>query len=445
MDSSLVLITYFLLFLQIVLIELLRHKGKFFDFFSVVNFIFLLVYTITPIYYELWSDENIYSHVNNSYEVLIYTIIGYQFLWLGWVLGTYKRTSLVSLNKIGADIKWINASVSALWIVFVLFVILTLDRGGLSQSIGAGALSRYNYEEIETSRFAFFSRIVSLSPFLTAIFLFYLIKPNLKYSRHKIKLYYLFSFCISLLQTFIGASRGGLLRLFLLQFLVFVLVKRNIKIINLVAVSFLILLVISYGKHTFYAVSNFFYYGESLADSFAYMNTIRGTDDKGTLDIFFTEFSHPIKSLNVAVQYSGDRYSFTYFADFVWSILRILPQRLTSLMLSRPDTVTSINTYLITDNYATSIPPGIIGTFYYSLGSVGVIIGMFSYGFIGSVFNKKLLIRQKENPVYIVPFVFFAFFYGFFVTNGDPNVYVYYILMPIVFLLVVSRKKTLKF
>src|SRR5690606_32793028 len=120
-------------------------------------------------------------------------------------------------------------SIGAMWIVFFLFLVLTIDRGGLSQSIGAGALSRYNYEEIETSRFAFFSRVVSLSPFLTAIFLFYVIKPSLDYNRQKVKYYYFFSFSISLLQTFFGASRGGLLRLFLFQFLVFVLLNRMLK------------------------------------------------------------------------------------------------------------------------------------------------------------------------------------------------------------------------
>ena len=444
MDESLMLVIYFLLFLQIILIEILRSKAKFFDFFSFANFIFLLVYVITPVYYELWSEGNIYANIDNSYEVVVYTVIGYQFLWIGWILGTYKRISNISLKKNDSDRKWIKGSIGAMWIVFFLFLVLTIDRGGLSQSIGAGALSRYNYEEIETSRFAFFSRVVSLSPFLTAIFLFYVIKPSLDYNRQKVKYYYFFSFSISLLQTFIGASRGGLLRLFLLQFLVFVLVKRNVKIVNLAALCFLILLVISYGKQTFYAVSNFFYYGESLTDSFNYLNTIRGTDDKSTLDVFFNEFSHPIKSLNVAVQYNGDRYSYTYFNDFIWAIIRILPQRLTSMILSRPDTVTSINTYLITDNYATSIPPGIVGTFYYSLGGVGVVLGMLAYGFTGSVFNKKLLKQQRSNKVYVVPFVFFSFFYGFFITNGDPNVYIYYILMPVLFIILAPKYRTLK-
>lgn len=440
--ESIYIILYVFLGIQIIVVEFSRKKNKKFDFFSGANFFFLLAYVITPIYYGIWSQYNLYIYIDNSDQILFYSIFAYQLLWIGWSFGTYLKPSK-SISQ--TNINWVKFTINWFWVILILFSIIIIEKGGISKAIGAGAISRYNFEELETGTFAFLSRIVALSPFLTAVFFFYLIKQDLNYDKTKIKWYYFSSLIISILLTFISASRGGLARIFVLQFLIFILVKRKIKITNMLAISFALLIVIAYGKHFFYAVSSFFFYGNSFTESFNYMEEIRGTEEEGYLEVIFSEFAHPIKSLNVAIEYNNSMHTFTYFRDFFWSVLRIFPQRITSFFVSRPETVTTINTHLLTNNMSTSIPPGIIGTFFYSFGGFGIAIGMFLYGLVGGLVNNNLIFNENKNKAFVVPFVFFTFFYGFFIVNGDPNVYIYYILMPIVYLIILSKSTKIKF
>ncbi|MDX9795641.1 MAG: hypothetical protein RBT24_02315, partial [Arcobacteraceae bacterium] len=87
----------------------------------------------------------------------------------------------------------------------------------------------------------------------------------------------------------------------------------------------------------------------------------------------------------------------------------------------------------------TSIPPGIVASFYYSLGNIGVILGMFLFGYYGRKINNKLLALAKVDAIYYVPFTFLAFTYGGFIINGDPNIYIYHIIWPIFFYFLIRR------
>src|SRR5699024_8910807 len=143
-----------LLGIQICIVEFTRKKGFKYDFFSVLNFIYVLVYVVTPLYYTAQSEISI----NDATESLFYSILGYQFILAGWILGQKKRNKTRILNddqKIKIDKKWIIISIYAFWISIISFTILTISRGGISNAIAQGALSRYSIEEVESSSFAF--------------------------------------------------------------------------------------------------------------------------------------------------------------------------------------------------------------------------------------------------------------------------------------------------
>src|SRR5690554_4434963 len=93
--------------LQICIVEFTRKKGIKYDFFSVLNFIYLLVYVVTPLYYTVQGEVSI----NDATESLFYSILGYQFIWTGWILGQKKRNKTRLLNeeqKIKTNKKWIG-------------------------------------------------------------------------------------------------------------------------------------------------------------------------------------------------------------------------------------------------------------------------------------------------------------------------------------------------
>jgi len=430
-----------LLGIQICIVEFTRKKGFKYDFFSVLNFIYVLVYVVTPLYYTAQSEISI----NDATESLFYSILGYQFILAGWILGQKKRNKTRILNddqKIKIDKKWIIISIYAFWISIISFTILTISRGGISNAIAQGALSRYSIEEVESSSFAFLSRIVALLPFLSLIFFYFFLKRKEFSYPNKILFYFYFSLSMSVLQAFISASRGGLLRIFLMYLLLTTLLKANINFKKLIFFCVFFVLFVSYGKQTFYAVSNYFYSGESISESFNYLNDARKTDEQSKGDLIFREFSHPSLSINAAVKYNEVDGRYTYFRDFTWSILRIIPQRLTTF-LDRPEPINVINTHQLRNNFGGGIPPGLIASFYYSLGTIGVVLGGLFYGYLGRYLNDILIVKINSSPLYLTFFIYFSFFYGFFVTNGDPNVYIYYIIFPA--LLIFIGNKSLKF
>lgn len=155
-------------------------------------------------------------------------------------------------------------------------------------------------------------------------------------------------------------------------------------------------------------MSNLALNGEKFSESFLYLDEVRSNADSTGNDVIFREFSHPYKSIDAAIRYSDNGYSYTYFKDFFWSTFRILPSRFTSIFLERPEPIHVINTTLLTGvQDSGGIPPGLIASFYYSLGIVGVFIGCFLYGAIGRRINIWLFRMMSASTIYSVPFAFF--------------------------------------
>lgn len=435
---TLIILLHLALAIEISIIELVRRKNKIiiFDFLTSANIFFLIGYCIVPLYY-LNASRYIEIMPNSFYldNVAIYIFLAYQFFILGWGLFRRKKYNFKSHSQISQiDYKWLKMAYFSFFILLLMMILVVIGDGGISKYL-SGALSRYSVEEQEVGGFAFLSRLTNVLPFIAAIFFYFLINKDKEHNYKYIKIFFLLTTVLTVFQIIGGASRGGMVRFFLLLFLVYILVKNKLKIIPLSILSVLAFLFIIYGKQTFYATANFISKGESFYESFKYMDNIRNDAGKEGNSLFFTEFSHPYKSLDASIRYENKNYEYTYFRDFYWSALRIFPSRLVSIFLERPEPIHILNTSLLTGvSGVGGIPPGLIASFYYSLGILGIFLASFLYGALGAVLNNYFNKMINSSKIYYVPLVFFSYFYGFFIVNGDPNIYIYYILSPIIFM-----------
>ncbi|AKX52909.1 O-antigen polymerase [Thiopseudomonas alkaliphila] len=451
MTLTLALVFHIILAIEITFIEVYKRKKGllFFDFLTIANIFFLLSYSITPLFYLVFSDKNILPDILNADYIAALSFFSYHFFLLGWlVAGGLKFQTKKLLPSYALEFKWFKLGVIFLFITIFLMILTVVGKGGVVNSLG-GALSRYSFEDVDSGGFAFLSRLTNVAPFLTSIFFYFLIQKNIGFiglSKKMIKILFYISLGLSLFQVFSGASRGGMLRLFVLLGFIYILVENKIKLLPTAAIAILIFIFIMYGKQTFYAVSNLALNNENFSDSFHYLNEVRSNAQSTESDIVFREFSHPYKSMDTAIRYNS-YYSYTYFKDFLWSIFRILPGRFTSIFVERPVPINVINTTLMTGiPGAGGVPPGLIASFYYSLGVLGALIGCFLYGVLGRCLNVWLFRMMRAHKIYCVPFAFFSYYFGFFIANGDPNIYIYYILMPVVFILslkIVSARKVI--
>ena len=369
MTLTLALIFHILLAVEIISIEVFKRRKRFlfFDFLTIANVFFILSYSITPLFYLVFSEKNILPDIFNIDYIAALSFASYQFLLLGWfIAGGFKFQTKRSLPTCVLEFKWFKLAVIFLLITAFLMIITVIGKGGVANSLG-GALSRYSLEDVDSGGFAFLSRLTNIAPFLTAIFFYFLIQENMSLSKKLVKFLFYISLSLSLFQIFSGASRGGMLRLFVLLGFVYILVKDRIKLLPMITIFVFGFLFIMYGKQVFYGVSNSALNNAKFSESFLYLNDVRSNAQSTDSDIVFREFAHPYKSIDTAVRYDTS-YSYTYFKDFIWSIFRVLPNRFTSVFVDRPEPINILNTTLMLGvPGAGGIPPGLIASFYYSL------------------------------------------------------------------------------
>lgn len=433
-------ILYILFGILIVLVEFLRKRERIFDFLTLANGYFMLVYIITPLYFLLTLESH-YGSIYNS-KVFFTSFFAYSLMVLGWRIhgSSYKIQSynLSTQNKIHFDLKIYRILFFTLIGMSILTLVYFFGLGGLQKALSSGALMRYAFEETQIGNFSYLARVVAMVPLIGGFYFYFILEPPKFKNLNNIKILFFISIIVSLLRILVGASRGAFLNLFLMQLLIYLKIRNTINVRATVVMSLLIVIFVMYGKQVFFATATMISGGD-FSEAFSYMSYTRGTSDKAGVELILREYQHVIHSLNAAFTNAGVNISYTYFNDWFWSVLRVIPQKITQIFIDRPDTISFINTGILINRLETSIPPGIVASFYYSLGNFGVILGMFLYGYYGRKLNNNLLALSKVDAIYYVPFTFLAFVYGGFIVNGDPNIYIYHIIWPVFFYVLIRR------
>lgn len=429
---------YYLFFgLVILVFEIHRSKAARFDGLTFANAVFILSYIATPVWLNLVEPPSAPS-LRYPFQVFGLTVAAYICLAMGWSLCNWgsanSKLTEISIEEVISLLRKLLAISAFATLIFVI------GKGGLIRGLSSGVLGRYGAEEKNLSSFDFLENVISICPVLSFMLFCLLCDPKIPERKRDIAKLYFLSLIPLLFYTLASASRGVIASVVIYHSLIYWSVTKSF-FKNAAIVLPLLLLLVFFGKQSLYAFAKSLR-GEEFVDSFVEMNAMRGnaTASEVPLNFFFREYIHGVVSLDTAINYSESVPDRTYFRDFPLSLTRVIPQRITSLLFERPDSISLINTRLIQNLDAASTPPGLIGHFYYCGGEFAVIIGMVVYGLVGKIVDNWLRSILPCASVFIVVYFLFCMIFAEFISNGDPNVYVLSTLWPVVIFTLLIRK-----
>ncbi len=419
---------YLLLTLIIILVEFNRKKYFTYDFLIAFNFFFLISYAITPMILAAAEDPSIYFANDLTKGVYYYgdektpfLILFSYLIFLAGYYNTYFRKKLpVFIVKPSFDEKdFIKISPILVAILLFFMVVYIMQFGGIRETIMAA--EAYRSDEYEPPKFGFVQRFFPAN----IVLLYYsFFKAFLDEENKEYKLPYLilfaFSFAYFLFVFVLYNSRGYLITTLGGLYIITSMVKKRYYFTQVLLLSLIGIAVIKIGDPLFYAIPELVDNGwESFVTAF--WDLVKEEEEEGGFALFISNFTHPIISLDLSLQVAGsEEVPFRYFSDFIIAILSLLPDKLVGF--KDPLSVSNINTILNIGELKGTVLVGILGFFAYSLGVIGVIVGMFFYGVLGGYLSKFFYENYKINKTIVVFAYFFIFYYGYFVFRGDPKI-----------------------
>lgn len=407
----------------VLMYELSRQiKRPRFDFVSLINFNFAVVYFLTGsllVGDESFAGKEAQLAMYSNYEIgtflgVLSIYVAYLSSIVGYVLTEKKWGGVTRSIVPRAEKSYLWSAYISVIISVVAFAAYTSQYGGALKAISYSAAIRSGdgdyYLEGEGS--------VLFFKYLMPVLLLSILVFMGKWLTDR-KLFHGFMFLLCLLMIvplyLSMAGRGRFVFLFLHLLLLYSVI-RGLKVggftviasvlIVLPGISFIIL----YGKTFFSSL-------KSLASGEA-IQTISYDRSEPIYDIL-RNFEHRVVSTDVAVQSFGQQ-DMTLFYDLFMSPFFLIPSRLFGI--EKPDSIAYLNTYNIMGLYESTIPPGLVGYGLYSLSFIGVVIVAFSYGMLGSFADS---VRSQtsgfQSKVIYVGLTFLLLFQAF---TGEPRVFI---------------------
>jgi hypothetical protein len=425
---------YLVFSLAVMVVELSRKKRFLLDYLTYFNVIFVISYIITPLLLLSYSNQSVYARLLD--EIFLLSVISYVSVLVGWVLGgaSARRYSEFDDGKIVKTICRYTAFIAVIAVVYII------GKGGVISLLASGALVRYGYEEATETAFDFLQNVYSAAEVVAYTLFAMMLSDRYKRYYRLICWSYLLVFLLYALYILSTSSRGAIANALLVHFIILIYFRGG-SLVAMVPLLSLLLVLTLFGKQFFFAFASFLI-GENFIDAFGALDEVRNAEVyiNPLIEKVMKEFSHSTDSL-VAALSDGGMIGYTYFSDFFLSVLRIIPQRIMTHFVELPATISTVNTSVLIGVKVASIPPGLMAHFYYSLGMVGIIAGFLTYGFIGRKINDRIANAVLGNDVIYAVYAHTALTFGFFVSNGDPNVYFYSILWPVIVYYSLSRSR----
>lgn len=300
----------------------------------------------------------------------------------------------------------------------VLLYIYASSYGGFLNALKYGALQRYTSAQvIDVKGSAVLTHFVGVAFIVIVVAQYKLYKAS-KY-RNKYIVVLVCAVVVILLYSIIHGSRGSIFALVLnslfIHFNVRGLKVTPKKIVLIIAIFMFGLSLVAYGKKVIGATASIFR-GEEISTAFS---SIESKEAEYIYGRIIKEFSHPIKSIGVLLDHDID---YNLMEHFFVAPMHLIPTRLLGLSGDKPFRITETNTYLLTGKSAGGIPPGLIASFWYGGGLIGVLAGFMLLGGVIGWLQRQCYSVIKTYPS-AMPIVLYIFFkVGWLVSNGDPSV-----------------------
>ncbi len=422
-------IGYLTLAFLILIVELKRKRPLPFDFIFMFNLWFAGSYSIIPILILLFEPTIKDYFLSINYTFLFGNWYTPWLLIASYIIFLYGYYSVIN-NTLGKI--YIKTLISENLIVYIItfsYVLLLLmvtayciSNGGLTESITIGIHSRLTGAEAEISRFAFLKRIfVSLSPILLYFTFYKSIIRKYNY-RYIYRFYFVIGLCAFAIIASINAGRGYIVFTVLGLYFLYCNYKRRILKMPLVLMGLLLLIFIVFGKPLI-GIIPFLITGQyGSIESFLNVKH-EALADRGILVELIRNAVHPINSFQISLSCT-DRYNFRLLKDIVSAAIRLVPTSLLGIRDIPFNTVTFINSKIISPYADEGIPPGLMGGFVYTLYIPGLFLGSFLYGLIGRTIQNILINSLRISSTALVPHYLLMTSFGLFVFNGDISIFV---------------------
>ncbi|PPS39828.1 O-antigen polymerase [Chroococcidiopsis sp. TS-821] len=394
---------YLVLLALIVFIEIFREKSSKFDFLTLFNIYFALMYPL-PAFLLAFDFANAASSLGagislytNKLQTVLAIFVGYFLV----VIGFYSKSAIAWGQKMSLKTRH-NNSVLIYAVALLLFSSISIYVYGLQYGSFINALSQASLiraRAVEGGALVFFKHFTLFAmpaSYLLASVVFF--QKDKKINPLLILLIFIFSVIVAVIAITLTGGRGYLINYFLCFYLVYILKNRKVSwtfniVFGIFAVFFLF-----YGKVFFFSLT-------ALPQGFdAVVNTFVKTieSDSGS-DFNFYQFMYnfqfPVHSLEVALHRD---YELRWFVDILYAFASLIPQRLLGVV--PPETIMYYNTQYIIGNNDFSIPTGFLAFGVYSLWWPGLFIVTFTYGWIGRYLQTMLI--KYINQIFWMPFIY---------------------------------------
>lgn len=433
---------YLCLLLIIPFIEIFRKKQNKFDFLTLFNIYFYILYPL-PGFLLAFDFDNAVSELGlsislytNNIETALAIFIGYFVVLAGF----YSKSAQRLGKKIVIKARTANYSIVLGYAIFLLLIscgsihVYSAQYGGLLNTVANTTLIRNSV--LDGGSLGFFKRFILFSVFGSYLLCSFVFVEKIKKWRLFLIILFSLSVTIAFLAVTMTGGRAYVINYFV-AFYLFALIKfkKNSRL-NMIIVIIMAVLFLAYGKPFFYSLT-------ALPDGFEavisrFSDTVNNSSEEDlNFYSFMQNFHYPVHSLDVAFT-KNER--LRWFSDFIYGFLSLIPDKF--LGTTPQESVMHDNTQYILKNFASQIPTGFLALGIYSMSWPGLLIVCFTYGWIGrclqSIFEKHIYEIFWMPFLYIVTAQMWMDFLG-----SDPETFlqVYFCYLTACFLLLPIASK----
>lgn len=412
-------IAYLGLILFIASFEIIRKKANLFDFLTLFNLIFILLYPFPAFMleanFENSTPQLMFGH--DSYQTNIQAALavfaGYFLVIAGFYSKSAERSGRNIIIKSSQAKTVLIFSICLLVFSCASIQIYGSQYGNVVTALSKSMLIRSN--AVESGSLVFFKNFIPFvffASYMLAAFVFF--KQN---CQRFIYLLFVTSLTVSFIAALLIAGRQALVNYFLNFYLAYV-VKTKEMMWGVVLVSiYFIGIFILYGKHIFFSLTALPEGFDAVVNKFIYsINSPAGSDF--SFYELLANFMYPIHSLDAAFT---AQYQWRLFVDWFYGIGALIPEKLTGIVV--PKTLTEFNTdYLVNANHF-SVQPALLGFAIYSMSWPGLVIVCFSYGWIGRCLQA--MADKHIDSIIWMPFLYVIMLQVWidFQVLGDPGMF----------------------